>query len=130
MAGIRNDRSAIQMGILFLFTISLLPYLLFTLPAGVIADRFNKKRIMVYSNIARMFLIALILIVYLITTETNLLLIYVVRIGLSVFEAIYDTSSGSIIPNIVNKNRFKNANSILQMSFSVSNISGLGVSGL
>src|SRR3954469_23277912 len=56
------SKSAASIGILN--AISFLPYLLFALPAGVIADRWNRKTIMLVCDAARGLIIASVPIAY------------------------------------------------------------------
>jgi len=54
--------SALSMGAIL--AVSILPNLLFGLPAGVIVDRFNRKRIMVLSDLSRTLIVLVIPVAY------------------------------------------------------------------
>ena len=62
IAAVLLNASAAEVGLLT--TIEFLPFLLFTLPAGVWVDRFPKKRILVLGDLGRAVMLASIPIAY------------------------------------------------------------------
>ncbi|QFG00395.1 MFS transporter [Psychrobacillus glaciei] len=120
--------SALQMG--FVIAAGLIPYLLLSLPAGVWADRYNRKHLMMLSNLGKLLLLLLIPLSTLFLKGISIELIYFVRIGMSFCDAIFDSSYGASLPNIVNKNQLKQANSAMQTGIAASTIIGPAIAGI
>ena len=77
-----------------------LPWLLFALPAGALADRLDRRRTMTRVGVGRAMLIAGLAIIVLVELETMWTL-YVVAFVLGVGETMFDTAAQSIVPTIV-----------------------------
>lgn len=77
-----------------------LPWLLFALPAGALADRLDRRRTMLQVNLGRTVLIGLLAAVVLARSE-GLWMLYVVAFVLGVGETLFDTAAQSILPSIV-----------------------------
>ncbi|MDQ3469533.1 MAG: MFS transporter [Actinomycetota bacterium] len=77
-----------------------LPWLLFSLPAGALADRLDRRRTMTLVNVARAAMIGGLAVVVAANLE-ELWLLYLVAFGLGVGETLFDTAAQSILPNIV-----------------------------
>lgn len=86
-----------------------LPWLLFALPVGAFADRMDRRRTMIFANVARTVFVAVLAIV-LQSGSGSIMLLYVVAIGTGIAEVFYDTSSQSILPNLVNRDQLGRAN--------------------
>lgn len=87
-----------------------LPWLLFALPAGALADRLDRRRTMTLVNLARVGLIGG-LAVLVATDHEGLWALYVVGFALGVGETLFDTASQSILPAVVtDKDRLATAN--------------------
>ncbi len=107
---------------------SRLPWLIFTLPAGVITDRFNRGKIIVAMDIARGSLALLVAIVVtmqagslpklnevasLTDLETNWTLYLVLVITALLFgfaEVLRDNSAQTLLPSVVEKEKLESAN--------------------
>jgi MFS family permease len=89
-----------------------LPWLLFALPAGALADRLDRRRTMVRVDVARMLLIGLLALVVAAGRE-ELWVLYVLAFALGVGETLHDTAAQSILPNVVTAERLSWANSRL-----------------
>lgn len=106
-----------------------LPWLLFSLPAGVITDRHDRKRLMVTSNTIRAVVTVGIAAIVMgrqdalpapdvvsdaatvITTDTALyLLILVATLLLGIAEVLYDNSAQTFLPSIVHTDNLEKAN--------------------
>jgi MFS family permease len=106
-----------------------LPWLLFSLPAGVITDRNDRKRLMVSANTIRAVLTIGIATIVLaregelpvpdavsdastvITTDTSLyLLILLATLLLGVAEVLYDNSAQTFLPSVVHADNLEKAN--------------------
>jgi len=77
-----------------------LPWLLFSLPAGALADRLDRRRTMTLVNVARAAMIGGLALVVAADLE-GLWLLYLVAFGLGVGETLFDTAAQSILPNVV-----------------------------
>lgn len=86
-----------------------LPWLLFSLPAGALADRWDRRRIMLAANTARALLAAL-LALSAATGAGGIWVLYAVALGVGVTETLYDTSAQSILPQLVPRDRLDRAN--------------------
>lgn len=86
-----------------------LPWLLFALPVGALADRMDRRRTMIVANAARTLSVATLAIV-LQTEAGSIELLYLVAIGTGIAEVFYDTSSQSILPSLVNRDQLGVAN--------------------
>jgi MFS family permease len=117
-----------------------LPWLVFSLPAGVITDRYDRRTLMVISNTARAALTLLVAFVVLgkqgglpgpdtiseaatvITTDTFLyVLVLVATLLLGVAEVLYDNSAQTFMPTIVHPDNLEKANGRLWSTEMVAN---------
>ena len=106
-----------------------LPWLLFSLPAGVITDRYDRRLIMVWSNSVRAVATLFVAFVVLgrqdalpgpdvvadaatvITTDTALyLLVLLATLLLGIAEVLYDNSAQTFMPSIVHVDNLEKAN--------------------
>jgi MFS family permease len=97
---------AVIAGLTFAFT---LPWLLFALPAGALADRLDRRRLMLGANMFRAALLA-VLSVVLLLDASSILALYVVAFCVGLAETIYDTSAQSIVPRVVRRDQLSQAN--------------------
>jgi MFS family permease len=86
-----------------------LPWLLFVLQAGALADRLDRRRTMINVDFARAAMLAGLAVVIALGHE-QLWLLYVVAFTLGVFETLFDTAAQSIMPAIVDKDELSRAN--------------------
>jgi MFS family permease len=97
-----------------------LPWLLFGLHAGAIADRFNRRRLVIGANAVRVVLI-LALVVFLFTGTANIWIVLAAAFLYGCAEVFADTTSGTLLPMFVRKEDLGIANSRLQAGFLVAN---------
>ncbi len=86
-----------------------LPWLLFALTAGALADRLDRRRLMLWANISRTLLPAA-LVVGILLDFGSLWALYCVALMVGVAETLYDTSAQSILPQIVQRDQLSRAN--------------------
>jgi MFS family permease len=91
---------------------SRLPWLVFALIAGALADRLDRRRTMVLVDAGRVLLLGG-LTVAVVAGAATIWLPYIVAFVLGCFETMFDTAASSILPNIVGKERIVAANSRL-----------------
>ncbi|NUT53743.1 MAG: MFS transporter [Saccharothrix sp.] len=96
-------------GLVFALT---LPWLVFALPAGALADRLDRRRTMLQANTARAVLLA-VLAAAVATGSATIWLLYVIALAAGVAETLYDTSAQSLLPQLVERERLPRANSRL-----------------
>lgn len=105
------------------------PRLIFMIVGGAVADKFPKKNIMFYSNIIRAILVATILTWFIVGDVTlYTFALFALFFGLS--DAFFWSADGSILPELVEKSRLTQANSLTQMSNQASVILGPVLGGI
>lgn len=92
--------------------VSSLPWLLFALHAGVLADRVDRRRAMLVANVVRASLLAALAAASALGFG-SIWLLYVVALGIGVAETVHDTAAQAILPQIVGRERLTRANSRL-----------------
>jgi MFS family permease len=106
-----------------LTTVDFLPFILFTLPAGVWVDRLPRKRILVICDIGR----AVVLVSIPIAVALNGLTIwqlYVVGFLNGIMTVFFDVADQSYLPSILERDQLVDGNSKLQISQSSAQILG------
>jgi MFS family permease len=114
-----------------------LPWLLFTLPAGVITDRSDRQKLMIWSNVLRALLTAVVAFAVfsrrgvlpspdevdqVVSTEWLLYLVLIAAtLLLGVGEVLYDNSAQTFLPAIVESNDLEQANGRLYSAELVAN---------
>ncbi|SFJ48472.1 MFS transporter [Amycolatopsis regifaucium] len=92
--------------------VSSLPWLLFALHAGVLADRVDRRRAMLTANVFRAGLLGALAMAIALGFG-SIWLLYVVALGLGIAETVHDTAAQAILPQIVGRDRLTRANSRL-----------------
>lgn len=95
--------------------------------AGYIADRFNRRRLMMFCDVARGMLVLGLLLV--ISYET-LWLAYVLTALQMMLSAIFEPAKTSSIPNVTTERELVDANVLSAASWSVIFTMGMGIGGL
>ncbi|HET7471884.1 MAG TPA: MFS transporter, partial [Candidatus Limnocylindrales bacterium] len=126
IAAVLLNASAAEVGLLT--TIEFLPFLLFTLPAGVWVDRFPKKRILVLGDLGRAVMLASIPIAYALNGLT-IWQLYVVGFVNGVMTVFFDVADQSYLPTILERDELVEGNSKLQVSGSSAQILGQPLGG-
>ncbi|AWU55747.1 MFS transporter [Bacillus anthracis] len=99
------------------------PRLIFMIIGGAVADKFPKKNIMFYSNIIRAILVATIL-TWFIVGDVTLYTFALFALFFGLADAFFWSADGSILPELVEKSRLTQANSLTQMTNQASVILG------
>ncbi|MFA9428816.1 MFS transporter [Egicoccus sp. AB-alg2] len=86
-----------------------LPWLLFSLHAGVIADRVDRRRLMYVANAVRFALMA-VLGTAILLDVASIWLLYAVAIGLGTFEVLFDNAANALMPAVVRRHQLEKAN--------------------
>lgn len=112
-----TDSPALVAGVAFAVR---LPWLLFALFAGVLADRFDRRRMMIGANGARVVVLAG-LVILIGSGGTSLAVIYAAALLLGVAETLADTAGSAVLPSIMGKQDLEQANAKLVGVTTVSN---------
>jgi len=114
----------------YLAIATLLPNLIFSLFAGVVVDRSNRRRLMIASDVTRCFALILIPIVYRLGGLT-LTLLYAIVFVWSSASAFFVPARSAIIPQIFqDKDQLTTANSLMNGCFEATRLIGYGISGV
>jgi MFS family permease len=105
-----TDSPALVAGVALAVT---LPWLLFALPAGALADRVDRRVAMVTANVARAAAVAILAVAVALGLQSSVAAIwvlYLVALLLGAAEVVYDTCAQSILPQVVSRDRLPRAN--------------------
>ncbi len=118
--------NAFEMGILGV--VRFLPWILFTLPAGVWVDRIRRRPILIGADVARAVLLATIPIGFL-GGWLTIWQVYVVSFLAGTLEVFFDIAYQSYLPSIVERDELVEGNSKLELSRAASSVIGPTVAG-
>lgn len=97
-----------------------LPWLLFSLHAGAITDRIDRKRLVVRVNLARAVVMGLLALSVL-TGTGGLAALYIAALLQGIGEVFSDNASFALLPQVVRKDRLEKANGRLEVAIIVAN---------
>tara|TARA_Y100000590_G_C15741605_1_gene1020476 strand:- start:2230 stop:3447 length:1218 start_codon:yes stop_codon:yes gene_type:complete len=100
-----------------------LPAILFGFFAGVIVDKYNRKNIMIVSDIMRFLLVALIPVAISLKFATPVLL-GIITFFLSMFATLFYPARDCLIPSIINSDQLHSANAAITLSGQLSHLLG------
>src|SRR5688500_7856086 len=120
------DASAFEVAVLG--TLNFLPFILFTLPAGVWVDRLRKKPILIVGDFGRAALLASIPIAY-VADVLTLWQLYAVVFLTGVCTVFFDVAYQSYLPALVERDQIIEGNSKLEISRSAAQVGGPGFAG-
>lgn len=110
-------------------SLNFLPYLFFTIPGGILADRFLKKNIMLTSDFIRFILVMLVF--YFFSKDIfSLILIGIITFTIESFSSIFYPSRDSLIPQLVPKEKLSHANGLIQVSWQLASLLGPAFAGI
>lgn len=109
-------------------TFEFLPFLLFTLPAGVWVDRLPRRRILIIGDLGRAVMLATIPIAYVLDALT-IWQIFVVAFINGVFTVFFDIADQSYLPTVLEREELVDGNAKLQASVSTAQVVGQPVGG-
>jgi MFS family permease len=90
-----------------------LPWLVFALPAGALADRVDRRGAMVTADVVRAAAVAVLAVTVALGLESSVAAIwalYAVALLLGTAETVYDTCAQSMLPQVVSRDRLPRAN--------------------
>ena len=106
-----------------------LPSLLFSLYSGVLADRFNKRKLLLITNLGGG-ITALILGLLVVSKRVTLIEVFVLAFALGMFSALDAPVRQSFTSEVVGKSDVANAISLNSANFNAGRLIGPGISGL
>lgn len=110
-------------------SLNFLPYIIFTIPGGILADRFSKKIIMLSSDFSRFLLVFFIY--FLLSKEYfSLILIGIITFSIESFSAFFYPSRDALIPHLVEKEKLSHANGLIQVSWQLASLLGPALAGV
>ena len=121
------DASAFEVAALG--TVEFLPFMLFTLPAGVWVDRVRRRPILIAGDLGRALLLATIPAAY-VADVLTLAQLYVVGFLVGACTVFFDVAYQSYLPSLVAREQIIDGNSKLEISRSTAQISGPGLGGI
>ena len=119
--------SGVQMGIVGV--LELLPDLLLGLPAGALADRWDRRRMMLYADIGRGLLIALVPLSMLVGLPT-MGVVFAVVFPVNALRVLFMAAYTGSVPNLVGREHIGPANSYFEAMFSLGFILGPAIAGV
>jgi MFS family permease len=120
------DASAFEVAVIG--TLGFLPFILFTLPAGVWVDRLRRRPILILGDLARAGLLATIPIAY-VADALTLWHLYVVVFLVGTCQVFFDVAYQSYLPSLVERDQIIEGNSKLEISRSAAQVGGPGFAG-
>src|ERR1041385_2574493 len=106
-------------------TVEFLPFVLFTLPAGVWVDRVRRKTVLIVGDLGRAVLLTSVPLAYL-THHLTLAQLYVVGFRVGIHTVFFDVASQSYLPEIVDRDALIEGNSKLNVTSSGAQLAGPG----
>jgi MFS family permease len=119
--------SASPLAILIPALSMVLPQVFFGLLGGVVADRWNRKAVMIISDILRAILVLAVLLV---RTPGQLWILYLAAAGLAVIGSFFYPARNATIPNLVPNGLLLAANGLIQGSYVIALIVGPVLAGV
>jgi len=120
------DASAFEVSVLV--TVLFVPFILFTLPAGVWVDRLPRRPILIAGDFGRFVLLATVPAAH-VADVLTMWQLYVVGFLVGTCQVFFDVAYQSYLPSLVGREQIIEGNSKLEISRSAAQISGPGVGG-
>ncbi|HEY7024430.1 MAG TPA: MFS transporter [Candidatus Limnocylindrales bacterium] len=104
----------------------LLPQILFSTTAGVFADRWDRRRLMILVNIA----LAIVLLPLLGVDTIGIWIVYAVIVAATVLEQLFTPAEVALLPQLVGEEHLVEANSLSSLNRNLSRLIGPGLGGI
>lgn len=105
-----------------------LPIALFSLPAGVLADSFDRRKMLLFVQCAMVF-IGLLLTGLMLTGQMTPILLLLLTVGLGVGSAVTFPTYGSMIPSLVGREQITTASALGALNFNLGRALGPAIAG-
>ncbi len=107
----------------------LLPYVFLSIPAGIIGDRFDRRHVLLVSDLARM--VCMIALAWLVMIDAPIAAIAIVAIAAACFAPFFYPAFGALLPSLVrDESEFGPANSAWATLDNMAWIVGPGIAGV
>jgi len=110
--------------------IAMIPQLLLSPIAGVFADWLDRKKVIVYLDVASSIVVAIFGVLFIINGKLSLLGIYILVILLALISVLYQPAIGTIIPTITKKEDLVDANGINSLVMVTGNLAAPLIAGI
>jgi MFS family permease len=111
-------------------TVEMLPFILFTLPAGAWVDRLRRRPILITGDLGRAIALSTIPVVYAINPAwLTIWQLYAVGFVTGVLTVFFDVADQSYLPSVIDRDQLIEGNSKLQITQSAAQIAGPGIAG-
>ncbi|WP_427340884.1 MFS transporter [Caloranaerobacter sp. DY30410] len=101
-----------------------IPNILFSSVTGILVDKFNRKKIMIFSDLGRFCIFLLY------PYTTNVYQVYGLAFLATIFTLLFEPAKSATIPNIVEEDKLLEANSISSSTASLMRLLGTAVGGI
>ncbi|MET7394191.1 MFS transporter [Dactylosporangium sp. NPDC005572] len=119
--------SGLHMGIIAM--LNALPLLVLGVPAGAWADRMDRRRMMLWSDVGRALLVALVPLA--VVLDIPLLpVLYAIAVPIGVLYAVFEAACLSCVPALVGRERLGEANSLLSIGNALGFVIGPSLAGV
>ncbi len=126
VSGFSQDTAVVTASVSGVMIAITLPRLLFGVLAGVFVDRWDRRRIMLASDLIRAVLTLLMVPAFL---WRNLWLMYALAFAMSAIGTLFFPARGALVPRLVRREELTAANSLLQTSMMLGNFIGPALAG-
>lgn len=106
-----------------------LPFLLFGLPAGVVADRVDRRKVLLFADVASALLLSVLAVRLYFDATPPVWLLFAAGFLLSAVNAFFAPAKNAAIPAVVPPEKLMTANALSQATQGMMPLIGLGVSG-
>ncbi|MEU1227521.1 MFS transporter [Streptomyces sp. NPDC005828] len=119
--------SGLHMGVIAM--LSALPMMLIGVPAGAWADRLDRRRMMLWSDVGRALLVGAVPLAAWLDLPV-LPVLYAVAVPVGVLYAVFEAACLSCVPSLVGRERLGEANSLLSIGNALGYIAGPALAGV
>jgi MFS family permease len=113
----------------FIVALGYLPAIMFSLTAGVVVDRVDRRRLMISCALVQGLVVAVVPILFHFDLLSAVILAFV-TFGLSTGAAFFNPARDALIPQVVNPARLNRANSFIQISAQIAYLAGPAATGV
>lgn len=110
--------------------IALIPQIILAPFAGVFADWFDRKKIIIILDLISGIVVGLFAFIFFVQGGLSLPLVYALAIILAVLSALYQPAVGTVIPSIIKKDDLMDANGLSSMVISLGSLAAPIVAGV
>lgn len=110
--------------------VSIIPRILLMPFAGVIADKFSRKKMIVNMDVLSGVFVLVVSVLFIVKGELSLPVIYLIVIVLNSINVFFEPSMNSMMPDIIEKDKLADANSLMEMTGAIISLTAPIVAGV